>query len=52
MPPLNFKNSNNCAYTDEEKADAIASSLEFQFTRNPIVDYDTEREVNDSVRNF
>lgn len=36
----------------EEKANAITSSLKFQFQGNPVVDYDTKREVIDTVNNF
>lgn len=52
MPPINISNSNKCTYTDEEKTYVIARNLELQFTVNPIVDYKTEREVNNAVRKF
>ena len=37
------------AYTNEEKANAIALNLEPQLKGNNIVDYDTEREVNKTL---
>ena len=37
---------------NEEKANAIVLNLESQFQGNNIVDYDTEREINDTVKRF
>lgn len=52
MPLILIPTSNDCAYIDEEKADAIASSLELQFERNASIDKETEREDNESISNF
>ena len=50
--PILIPNTQVYAYTNEEKANAIALNLESQFQGNIIVDYNTEREVNDTVRWF
>ena len=52
LPPILIPNTQVYAYTNEEKANAIALNLESQFQGNNIVDHDTEREVNDTVRRF
>lgn len=53
MSPIHISNFNKfSSYTDEEKAFTIARNLELQFSVNLIVDYKTEREVNNAVRNF
>ena len=51
-PPILIPNTQVYAYTNEEKANAIALNLESQFQGNIIVEYNSEREVNDSVRMF
>ena len=52
FPPILIPNTQAYAYTIEEKANAIAVNLESQFHWNNIVDYDTEREVNETVSRF
>lgn len=52
FPPIQKINSNDYAYTDSDKADAIASSLELQFQLNNFGNPITDNEVNTTVQNF
>ena len=47
-PSIIIQNTQAYAYTNEEKANAIALNLESQFQGNNIIDYDTEREVKET----
>lgn len=52
MPRNRIQNYNYFAFTDEEKAYAIANSLELQFSVNQITNLDTERGANEKVSSF
>ena len=52
LPPILILNAQAYACTNEEKANAVALNLDLHFQGNNIIDYDTEKEVNDTVRRF
>lgn len=52
FPPIKIPNSNDVAYSDEDKANAIAKNLIEQFSLNNLSDPNTETTVKSSLSNL